>query len=81
MLTRVVDGQERPEFVFDSAMRIKSNGRVKVWAADFRPSNLGPNDLVYDESTRGVGAHVITKLVNNNREEKASHFQKSLILP
>ena len=30
MLTRVVDGQEKPEFVFDSAMRIKPNGRVKV---------------------------------------------------
>lgn len=78
MLTRVIDGQERPEFVFDSSMRIKPNGRVKVWASNNRPSSLGPSDLVYDELSWGVGAHVITKLVNNNREEKASHIQKTV---
>jgi len=34
VLTRVIDGQERPEFVFDNAMRIKPNGRVKVNLTD-----------------------------------------------
>lgn len=78
LLTRVIDGQEKPEFVFDGSMRIKPNGRVKVWASNSRPANLGPNDLVYDEQSWGVGAHVITKLINNNREEKASHIQKTV---
>ncbi|CAG5134415.1 unnamed protein product, partial [Candidula unifasciata] len=77
-LRRVVDNNfKRPyEYTFRNFV-LKPNKSVKIFARSLA-SQAGPNDLVYrDSDTWGAGAEVVTTLLNEKGEEKASHIQKT----
>jgi intermediate filament protein if len=76
-LVRNIDGQERPEFLFTN-ITLQPLQKLKIWAAGSKPSNAAPTDLEYWESSWGTGTSVITKLINQADEDKATHVQKTV---
>lgn len=76
-LVRNIDGQERPEFQFVN-ITLQPLQKIKIWAAGCKPSNAAPTDLEYWESSWGTGTSVVTKLINQSGEDKATHVQKTV---
>ncbi|XP_052093501.1 70 kDa neurofilament protein-like [Mytilus californianus] len=75
-LKRELDGQKEYVYTFKNFI-LKPNKSVKIFARGFA-SDAGINDLVFrDYETWGVGSNVQTSLINENREEKATHRQKT----
>lgn len=77
-IRRVIDGNTKKpcEYTFRNFV-LKPNKGVKVFSRN-SSSAAGPNDLVFrDADTWGVGAEVVTTLINERGEEKASHIQKT----
>lgn len=75
-LKRELDGQKEYVYTFKNFI-LKPNKSVKIFARGFA-SDAGINDLVFrDYETWGVGSNVQTTLINENREEKATHRQKT----
>jgi intermediate filament protein if len=76
-LVRNIDGQDRPEFPFQG-ITLEPLQKIKIWAQGCKPSTAAPTDLEYWESSWGTGTSVITKLVNQANEDKATHVQKTV---
>ncbi|KAH9500744.1 hypothetical protein Btru_076379 [Bulinus truncatus] len=77
-IRRIVDkNMSRPyEYTFRNFV-LKPAKSVKIFARS-QASQAGPNDLVFrDADTWGAGAEVVTTLINEKAEEKASHIQKT----
>jgi len=76
-LVRNIDGQDRPSFQFGN-ITLEPLQKIRIWAAGSKPSTAAPNDLEYWESSWGTGTSVITKLINQSGEDKATHVQKTV---
>jgi len=76
-ITRTIEGQEKADFTFPRDFAIRGNSKVKVWAKGQRQGG-NPNDIETNVSSFGVGANIITKLVNPAGEERATHVQKTI---
>jgi len=76
-IKRTIDGAEKPDYVFGENVVLKSSDKIKVWAKGSKPADAGVNDLESEEATWGVGGHIITRLVNPNGEDRATHIQKT----
>jgi len=76
-ITRTIEGQEKADFTFPRDFAIRGNSKVKVWAKGQRTGG-NPNDIETNVSSFGVGANIITKLVNPAGEERATHVQKTI---
>ncbi|XP_059165215.1 70 kDa neurofilament protein-like isoform X2 [Physella acuta] len=77
-LRRIVDKNlSKPyEYTFRNFV-LKPAKNVKIFARSLA-TQAGPNDLVFrDADTWGAGAEVVTTLINEKGEEKASHIQKT----
>ncbi|CAG5130747.1 unnamed protein product [Candidula unifasciata] len=77
-LRRVVDNNRARaiEYTFHSFL-LKPGRSVKIFARS-AAAQAGPNDLVFrDVESWGAGAEVVTTLLNEKGEEKASHIQKT----
>ncbi|GFN79720.1 intermediate filament protein ifa-1 [Plakobranchus ocellatus] len=77
-IRRVVDNNKRGahEYTFRN-YSLKPNKSVKIYARSMA-SQAGPNDLVFREADNwGAGSEVVTTLINDKGEEKASHIQKT----
>ncbi|BFZ20128.1 hypothetical protein BsWGS_23168 [Bradybaena similaris] len=77
-LCRVVDNKtKRPyEYTFRNFV-LKPGKSIKIFARS-QASQAGPNDLVFrDAENWGAGSEVVTTLLNEKGEEKASHIQKT----
>lgn len=75
-LKRNVDGTDKAEYTFPDGVTMKVGDKLKVWAKGCRPAGVS-NDLESNEITWGVGAHIITRLVNTAAEDRATHIQKT----
>ncbi|EJW71714.1 hypothetical protein WUBG_17382, partial [Wuchereria bancrofti] len=50
-----------------------------IWARDQGGIHSPPESLVYDgENTWGIGANVVTTLINKDGDERATHTQKTI---
>jgi len=74
-LKRSIDGVDKSEYNFPAGTILRSADKLKIWAKDSKPA--GSADLEYTDNTWGVGSHVITKLVNPQGEDRATHVQKT----
>jgi intermediate filament protein if len=75
-IKRNIDGADKTDFAFPAGTLLKSGEKIKIYAKDSRPAGAN-GDLEYTETTWGVGSHVITRLVNPQGEDRASHIQKT----
>ncbi|VDN01708.1 unnamed protein product [Thelazia callipaeda] len=58
---------------------IPPNTVLKIWARDQGGLHSPPESLVYDgENTWGIGANVVTTLINKDGDERATHTQKTI---
>jgi intermediate filament protein if len=76
-IKRTIDGQDKAEFVFPENFILKNGEKAKIWVKGAKPEDAGVSDLEYEESTWGIGGHVITRLINPNGEDRATHIQKT----
>jgi len=76
-ITRTIEGSEKADFTFPRDFAIRGNSKIKVWAKGQRQGG-GPNDIEANVHTFGVGANIITKLINPAGEERATHVQKTI---
>jgi intermediate filament protein if len=76
-IKRSIDGVEKAEFTFPEKAVLKSGDKIKIWVKGGKPADAGVGDLEFGEATWGLGAHIITRLVNPAGEDRASHIQKT----
>lgn len=76
-LKRNIDGVEKAPFSLDY-VTLGVASKIKIWAQGFKPATSSPTDLEYYESNWGSGLTVVTKLINQLGEERATHLQKTL---
>jgi len=76
-IKRVVDGVEKANVELDRGFSIRPNGKVKIWAGK-RGANAGATDVEVNIATWGLGANIITKLVNTSGEDRATHVTKTV---
>jgi intermediate filament protein if len=76
-IARNIDGLDRPEFIFRQVV-LEPAQKIRVWALGCKPSTAAPADLEYWESTWGTGTSIITRLINQSGEDKATHVQKTV---
>jgi len=76
-IRRTVDGQDKVELSLDSDLILRAGQRIKIWAKGTKPANAPDTDFECNESTWGIGADIITKLINPSGEDRASHIQKT----
>jgi len=74
---RAIDGEDKPEFTFAEEAILKPGDMIKIWAKDSKPADAAASDLEFTEPSWGVGANIITRLVNPTGEDRASHVQKT----
>lgn len=78
VLKRRVDSKEEITFKFPANLVLKSTKNVKIWARGQGKENL-PTDLVNkDIENWGIGVNVVTIVLNDVGDEKATHLQKTL---
>jgi len=75
-LKRNVDGTDKPEYTFPAGTVLKRGEKVKVWAKGSKPPGAS-GDLEYTEDTWGSGSNLVTKLVNPQGEDRATHAAKT----
>jgi intermediate filament protein if len=77
-LRRNIDGLDKADFVFDSLI-VAPVSKIRIWAKGTRPVGASAStDLEYPEASWGVGSSIVTKLVNANGEDRATHTQKTV---
>lgn len=77
-LRRNIDGLDKADFVFESLI-VAPVSKIRIWAKGTRPVGASAStDLEYPEASWGVGSSIVTKLVNANGEDRATHTQKTV---
>jgi len=76
-IKRTVDGQDKAQFLIDFVLNLSPGSKIKVWAKDSKPASAPETDIECSEATWGVGADIITKLINPAGEDRASHIQRT----
>lgn len=78
VLKRRVDSAPQLEFKFPEGLVLKANKLVRIWARG-AGKDQPPSDIINQETDSwGVGINVVTVLVNEQQEEKATHLQKTV---
>ena len=78
VLKRRVDSNAQVEFKFPDGLVLKANKTVRLWARG-AGKDQPPSDIVNQELDNwGVGVNVVTILINDQQEEKATHLQKTV---
>ncbi len=78
-IKRRVDGNEEITYTFPEDLVIKPNKIVRIWSNNVSPNELLPSDLINSNiETWGVGEYVITIILNEMGNEKATHLQKTV---
>jgi len=75
-LTRNIDGKDSATYTFDYSFILQPSQKMKVWSKGTKPSTGAADDIESDQNW-GVGAHIITKLVNPAGEERATFTQQT----
>ena len=78
VLKRRVDSKEEINYKFPGNLVLKANKMVRIWARGHGKENL-PTDLVNkDVENWGMGVNVVTIVLNDVGDEKATHLQKTV---
>lgn len=78
VLKRRVDSKEELTFKFPANLVLKANKMIRIWARGHGKENL-PTDLVNkDVDNWGMGVNVVTIVLNDVGDEKATHLQKTV---
>jgi intermediate filament protein if len=78
VLKRRVDSKDEITYKFPPNLVLKANKIVRVWARNHGKENL-PTDLVNrDIENWGMGVNVVTIVLNDVGDEKATHLQKTV---
>jgi intermediate filament protein if len=75
-IKRNIDGLDKSDFAFGQLV-LQPISKIRIWAKENRPSSAPYTDLEYHEGSWGVGSSILTKLVSNSGEDRASHIQKT----
>ena len=78
VLKRRVDSKEEITYKFPSNLVLKANKLIRIWARGHGKENL-PTDLVNkDIENWGMGVNIVTIVLNDVGDEKATHLQKTV---
>jgi intermediate filament protein if len=78
VLKRRVDSKEEITYKFPSSLILKANKLVRIWARGQGKEAL-PTDLVNkDIENWGMGVNIVTIVLNDVGDEKATHLQKTV---
>lgn len=78
LLKRRVDSKEELTFKFPANLVLKANKMIRIWARGHGKENL-PTDLVNkDVENWGMGVNIVTIVLNDVGDEKATHLQKTV---
>lgn len=78
VLKRRVDAKEEITYKFPANLVLKANKMVRIWARGHGKENL-PSDLVNkDVENWGMGVNIVTIVLNDVGDEKATHLQKTV---
>jgi len=78
VLKRRVDSKEEITYKFPANLVLKANKMIRIWARGHGKENL-PTDLVNkDVENWGMGVNVVTIVLNDVGDEKATHLQKTV---
>jgi intermediate filament protein if len=78
VLKRRVDSKEEITYKFPANLVLKANKMVRIWARGHGKENL-PTDLVNkDVENWGMGVNIVTIVLNDVGDEKATHLQKTV---
>ncbi len=78
-IKRRVDGNEEISYTLPEGLVLKPNKIVRIWSKNVLPAELLPTDLINSNiETWGVGEYVITIILNEMGNEKATHLQKTV---
>lgn len=78
LLKRRVDSKEEITYKFPANLVLKANKMIRIWARGHGKENL-PTDLVNkDIENWGMGVNIVTIVLNDVGDEKATHLQKTV---
>uniref|UniRef100_A0A8R1TJR0 Intermediate filament protein B n=2 Tax=Onchocerca TaxID=6281 RepID=A0A8R1TJR0_ONCVO len=78
-LRRKLDNRREIVYTIPPNTILKAGRTMKIWARDQGGLHSPPESLVYDgENTWGIGANVVTTLINKDGDERATHTQKTI---
>lgn len=78
VLKRRVDAKEELTYKFPANLVLKANKMVRIWARGHGKENL-PSDLVNPNVDNwGMGVNIVTIVLNDVGDEKATHLQKTV---
>ncbi|CAD6193756.1 unnamed protein product [Caenorhabditis auriculariae] len=78
-LRRKLDNRREIVYTIPANTVLKAGKTMKIYAREQGGVHSPPDSLVFDgENTWGIGANVVTSLVNKDGEERATHTQKTL---
>jgi intermediate filament protein if len=75
-IKRNIDGVDKVNLLLPD-LRIRSQGKVKIFAKKCKPATASINDIEVDLDSFGIGANINTTLVNPAGEGRATHNQKT----
>ena len=76
-VVRNIDGQVRTDIVLDADFKLKAGSKCKLYALNCKPSDASANDIEVKTKSWEMGANIVTKLVNTNGDDRATHVQKT----
>lgn len=77
IIKRKVDSNQEIVYKFPDRFVLRANKKVKIWARGQGKDNFNTDLVNTDIDSWGTGAHIVTILMNELGEEKATHTQKT----
>lgn len=78
-IVRNVDGREQAPWVLGPEFRaVQAGQKITIYAKGSKPASAPKTDLEMEKETWGIGSQVVTRLVNQEGEERASLTQKTI---
>ncbi len=78
VLKRRVDTKQEITYTFPENIILKANKVIRIWARGHGKENI-PTDLVNNDIENwGMGVNIVTIVLNDVGDEKATHLQKTV---
>lgn len=78
-IVRNVDGREQQPYVLGPEFSaIQPGQKITIFAQGYKPASAPRTDIEMDSPTWGIGSQVVTRLYNEEGEERASLTQKTV---
>lgn len=75
---RNIDGQNRGDFTLPNGFSIRPGQKIKIFAKNQKyPGGGSGSDIECNLQSWGIGANIITKLINPAGEDRATHTQRT----